>query len=363
MRSPFLVYRNIDWPLAAGVLGAIILGSLAIISVDLSRGSFYLTQHQLISLVLGLGAAAFLARLHPEVFRSSSRWWYFLGLGLLVAVLVVGQVVRGTKGWFELAGFSFQPVEFVKVAVVLVLARIIDRRGRSFRTALFFFGTALVVLAPAALVLKQPDLGSALVILGLWFWMVLFVGTRRTFLLFLVMATLAVGLTGWFVFLKPYQKERLISFVDPGRDPLGAGYNVQQAIIAVGSGNFLGRGFGYGSQNQLNFVPERQTDFVFSVIGEELGFLGVLALFACYTVVGWRLIARALRARDDFSLALLIGIFGLWLVQVVVNLGGTLGMLPVTGITLPFVSYGGSSLIMNLVLLGIAESVAVNQLK
>ncbi len=170
-----------------------------------------------------------------------------------------------------------------------------------------------------------------------------------------------VVLFAWFVLLKPYQKERVFAFTNPARDPLGSGYNVQQSIIAIGSGGWLGKGFGYGSQNQLNFLPERQTDFVFSVIGEELGFVGVLALFLCYGLIGWRLVVRAIRARDDYSLAVLMGVLGLWLVQISVNLGGTMGVLPVTGITLPFVSYGGSSLVMNLILVGVVESIATHQ--
>lgn len=355
-------FRSLDWLLFGGAFGVISLGLLAISSVDLSYGTtFDLLKHELVALAIGLGSMFVVSRIHPEFFRATSRSWYFVGIALLIAVLFFGQSIRGTQGWFQFAGFSFQPVEFMKLALVLTLARVIDRRGRSFKTALFFFGTALIVLLPMGLVMGQPDLGSALVLGGLWIWLVFFVGTRRAFLLLLLSSFLIAALLGWFVLLKPYQKERLLSFAQPERDPLGTGYNVQQSIISIGSGGWFGKGYGYGSQNQLNFLPERQTDFVFSVIGEELGLVGVLALFACYILIGWRIVRGAMASRDDFTLAVLMGCLGLWLIQVIVNLGGTMGLLPVTGITLPFVSYGGSSLIMNLILLGVAQSIISHQ--
>ncbi len=363
MQKFFFDFQFLDWPLIGGIVGALSLGLLSISSVDLSfADNFGLLKRQLVALVIGAIIVLIFSQIHPEFFRATSRSWYFVGIALLVAVLIFGHTIRGTRGWFSIAGFSFQPVEFVKVALLLVLARIIDKRGRTFRTGLFFFGTALITIIPMALVMLQPDLGSALVLGALWLWLVVFVGTKRAFLLFLIGSFIAVGLLGWFVLFKPYQKERLISFVRPQSDPLGAGYNVQQSIIAIGSGGWFGAGYGYGSQNQLNFLPERQTDFVFSVIGEELGFVGILGLFACYGIIGWRLTRRAMAARDDFTLSLLIGVLGLWLIQITVNIGGTLGVLPITGITLPFVSYGGSSLIMNFMLLGIAESVAAHQI-
>lgn len=355
-------YRTIDWPLIFAVLGATVLGLLCIASVDLSYGvGFVFLQRQLLSLVLGVGCLLILIKIPPAVLRATSRTWYFVALILLVAVLFFGSAIRGTRGWFNYRTFNFQPVEFAKIALLLVMARIIDRRGRIFKSGLFFFGTALVTFALVILVLVQPDLGSALVLVGLWILLVLYVGTKRGFILLLLGTTVAVATFGWLVFLRPYQKDRIISFIQPERDPLGSGYNVQQSIIAVGDGKFFGRGLGYGPQNQLSFLPERQTDFVFAVLGEELGFLGVTALFVCYLVIGWRLWRIIARARDDYTLILVFGTFSLWFIQATVNLGATVGVLPVTGITLPFVSYGGSSLIANFILLGIVESVASRQ--
>lgn len=355
-------YRNIDWTLFFAVLGVTVLGLLAIASVDLSYGAgFVFLQKQLISLALGIVCVVVLIKTPPAVLRATSRTWYFVALALLVLVLFFGSAIRGTRGWFNFGTFNFQPVEFAKIALLLVLARTIDLRGRIFKSGLFFFGTAIVAFALVILVLLQPDLGSALVLVGLWILLILYVGTKRGFILLLLGTTVAVAALSWLVFLKPYQKDRFSSFVQPERDPLGSGYNVQQSIIAVGDGKFFGRGLGYGPQNQLNFLPERQTDFVFAVIGEELGFLGVAALFVCFFVIGWRVWRITVRARDDYTLVLVFGTFGLWFIQATVNLGATVGVLPVTGITLPFVSYGGSSLIANFILLGIVESVASRQ--
>lgn len=354
--------RRFDRPLLVGVAGVLIFGLLAIASVDLSHGgTFTLLQKQLTSLAVGLVVALAAALAHPEFFRSTSRWWYVAGLILLASVLFFGVIIRGTRGWFLFGPFSFQPVEFMKVALVLVMARIIDRRGRAFRTALFFFGTALIAGIPLFLVFAQPDLGGSVVLGAVWLWLVLFVGTKRAYILLLVSALVATAALGWFVFLKPYQKDRVLTFIQRDRDIKGAGYNVQQSVIAVGSGNFFGRGFGYGSQNQLDFVPERQTDFIFSVIGEEFGFVGVITFFACYTIIGWRLMVHALLARDDFTLVVLVGALGLFLTQVFINIGGAVGILPVTGIALPLVSYGGSSLMMHLLLIGIVQGIAAHQ--
>ncbi len=362
MRILSRFFARYDVPLLLGAGGLIVLGLLAIASVDLSRGAgFIFLRRQLIACGIGVAIAVIVARVHPEFFRATSRWWYAAAVALLGLVLIFGTNIRGTRGWFAFGGFLFQPVEWAKVALIATLARIIDRRGRVFQSALFFFGTALIAGIPFVLVLLQPDLGSALMLGAVWLWLILFVGTRRAYVFLLVTTMVVAALVAWFVVLQPYQKERLISFVRPAHDPRGAGYNVQQSIIAVGSGKFFGRGFGYGSQNQLSFLPERQTDFIFSVIGEELGFVGVSALFGFFVLCGWRLLVIARRCHDDFTLMVVMGACGLWLAQIVVNIGGTLGMLPVTGIPLPLVSYGGSSLLMNLLLLGIVQSISSHQ--
>ena len=206
-------------------------------------------------------------------------------------------------------------------------------------------------------VLLQPDLGSALVMVALWFGLILLAGIKPRTLWIMVGTGILLFAIGWLFLFKDYQKERLLTFTDPGRDPLGAGYNVNQSIIAIGSGQLWGRGLGFGSQSQLHFLPEAQTDFIIAVIGEELGFIGLLAVIILYSILFHRLLRVARLARSDFAAYTALGVAILWSVQVGVNAGAALGLLPVTGVTLPLISYGGSSLITNYLLIGIILSV------
>lgn len=357
--NKFFSFKNYDWLLAIIVLVLVAIGLSGIYSIDLSRGNT-LTFFPVQSLALFVGVVFFFvsSSLHVSFYRSSSRLLYLLSFVLLTAVLFFGRSVRGTRGWFHLGGFSFQPAEFAKVALIIFLAWLISKYGRRFDKIQFVISSFLVTLVLVFLILLQPDLGSALVLLGIWFGLLFLTGTKKRYLLSIVGISLLFLAMGWFFVFKDYQKDRLLTFFDPGRDPLNTGYNVAQSIIAVGSGQFFGRGLGFGSQSQLHFLPEAQTDFIFSVLGEELGFVGVFIIMGLYFLLLWRLMYIAKKATDDFDAYLTLGIFLVFLIQFMVNVGGALGVMPMTGVTLPFLSYGGSSLIMNLLLIGIAESVA-----
>jgi len=283
--------RDFDWIMFGAVMLLTTIGMSAIYSIDLSRGSElgYLRK-QLIALGIGL-ALSFIAYFTQYTFyRSSAKWWYIASFLLLLAVLVFGRDVRGTKGWFMVGGFSFQPVEFAKIGLILILSYIISRFGRRFDKPLFFFGTAIVVLLLIGLVMLQPDLGSAALLGLIWFGLMCLAGARRRYIFLLVVSVTLVGVLGWFFLMADYQKARLMTFVNPERDPLGAGYNVTQSIIAIGAGQMFGRGLGFGSQSQLRFLPEAQTDFIFSVIGEELGMAGAGVVIFLYGVLLWRLV-------------------------------------------------------------------------
>ncbi|MFA6537736.1 MAG: FtsW/RodA/SpoVE family cell cycle protein, partial [Patescibacteria group bacterium] len=219
----------------------------------------------------------------------------------------------------------------------------------------------LFVLSLVVPVILQPDFGSALVLLGIWFIMLLLTGVKKNILATILLVGVLLSGLAWGAFLQDYQKDRIKVFLNPTADPLGSGYNVTQAIIAIGSGNFWGRGLGFGSQSQLKFIPEAQTDFIFAVIAEELGFLGVAMVFALFGVIFWRLMILAKTASDDFGQFLIIGIMAVLLIHLTVNIGMNLGVMPVMGISLPFVSYGGSFLITCFVLMGLAQSVAVRR--
>lgn len=357
-------FRRFDWIVLAAVLILTMVGLAAIYSVDLSRtASLDFFPTQALAFGLGLVAIFIIASIHISFFESSARLTYLLALILLIAVLMFGLTIRGTTGWFRVAGFSFQPAEFAKLALVIFLAWRITRQGRRFATWQFVAATGVMSFIFAALVMAQPDLGSAAIMLGVWFLLLLLTGTKKRYLLFLIGAAVLVGVVGWFFFLQPYQKERLSTFINPAADPLGSGYNITQSIIAVGAGKLTGRGLGFGSQSQLHFLPEAQTDFIFSVIGEELGFVGVILLLGVYLVLLWRLVHLAKSCSHDFSAFLILGVAALFLLQVVINVGAAIGLLPITGVTLPFVSYGGSSLLINLVLIGLVESAVISSVR
>ena len=210
-----------------------------------------------------------------NLWRYLAKWWYLFSALLLFSVLFLGEVIRGTRGWFSVFGFSFQPVEMAKIGLILMLAYIVSRFGRRFDRPLFFFGTGIVTLVLIGLVMLQPDLGSAFLLGAIWFGMIWAVGARRLYMAGFVVLMVFLSIIAWFFFLQDYQKDRVANFINPGRDPLDSGYNIVQSTIAIGAGQLFGRGLGFGSQSQLRFLPEAQTDFVFSVIGEELGLAGV----------------------------------------------------------------------------------------
>src|SRR3989339_230729 len=351
--------RGFDWWLFLSGLILALTGLVAIYSIDLSRGeelNFFSTQ--ILALAIGLVGFFVISFSHLAVFRSLAKLIYLFALVLLVLVLFLGINIRGTTGWFRLAGFSFQPAELAKAGLAIFLAWWTTKQARRFDRWQYLLTSGFFAFVPCLLILFQPDLGSALILAGVWFGHLLLVGTKKRYLFSLVGIFIFVSLFSWFFLFADYQKERLMTFVDPGRDPLGAGYNVAQSMIAIGSGQLLGRGLGFGSQSQLHFLPEAQTDFIFSVIAEELGFLGAFLILGLYFLLLVRLWYIARQMNDDFSAYLVLSILLLFFLQLVVNTGGALGLLQVTGVTLPFVSYGGSSLLINFLLLGLAGSAA-----
>ncbi|MBI5728163.1 MAG: rod shape-determining protein RodA [Candidatus Magasanikbacteria bacterium] len=352
-------WRQFDWLLLIFVAILASVGLATIYSIDLSRGGSTYLSTQLVAIILGLVLIVAAGSVHVTVYQSLAKFFYVSALALLTAVLFFGQTVRGTKGWFRLAGFSFQPAEFAKVALILLLAYLVGRHGRRFDRPHFFIASGLLTFFIVLLIILQPDLGSAIVLLGVWSAIAAITAQKRWYLLLFLVGFLTVAGLGWFFFLREYQKDRLLAFIHPN-DPTCAEsicYNVRQSLIAIGAGQVSGRGLGFGSQSQLHFLPEAQTDFIFSVVAEELGLVGVSAVFILYGLIFWRLLRIVRLARDDFGAYTVFGIVAFLSIQSVLNLGAATGLLPVTGLTLPFLSAGGSSFVMNCLLIGIAESV------
>jgi rod shape determining protein RodA len=281
---------------------------------------------------------------------------YFALLILLLLVIFWGTTVRGTTGWIGVGSLRFQPVEIAKVILVIFLASFFAGKKNQLSIVVRTIASIILIFLPIFLILRQPDFGSAAIILGVWIIMLLISGINKKnlFLLFAI-GTLSIG-SGWFM-LEGYQRDRLVNFVSPENDPQGSGYNVLQSIVAVGSGGLTGKGLGHGSQSQLNFLPEKHTDFIFAVLGEELGFLGAAIIFFLYGVIFYRMRQIAASARDNFGYLLMVGIMAMIFMQFLVNVGMNIGMMPVTGVPLPLLSYGGSSMASILASIGIAQSV------
>ncbi len=352
--------RQADWLLlfAAGTLLSFGLAALYSITLANQDPTLDLVKKQLLAIALGALLFLFVVVYDYRFLRSYSFLIYGASVLSLVAVLFFGTEIRGTTGWFSLGGFHFQPVEFAKLALIIILAHYFSDRARRDLGWRECAESGILALVPVGLTLLQPDLGSAMLLIGTWGVFVMFAGIKKRVLLVFVLLGILGAVIGW-QFLAPYQKARLTVFIDPSSDAQGKGYNVRQAIIAVGSGEWFGTGLGFGSQSQLKFIPESQTDFIFAVIAEELGFVGVLFVLAAAFLLCQRILYHASKTRDDFTSYLLIGIGTMLFLQFCVNLGMNLKLLPVTGLALPLVSYGGSSLILTLLMLGIVEGAAM----
>lgn len=350
--------KYFDAALAVSFVLLLAVGVVMMYSTSLG-GSQSIFYKQLAYAIGGIGLFVFFSYFDYKVLSRYAAALYGILVVMLLAVLKFGHLALGARRWFNLGLLNFQPSELAKLVLILVLARFFaSRRGeiKSWRNILLSFAYALILVA---LVAAQPDLGTAIVVLGVWLGILMVSNVQKKVFayLFIIFAVVAVG--SWKFVLKDYQKSRIEAFIDPQLDPRGRGYNVQQAIIAVGSGRVSGTGLGRGLQSQLKFLPERQTDFVFASAAEELGLIGTTVIIALYVVLLYRILLIYKSSTDDTGRFMAAGVFFMVFVQAAINIGMNVGVLPVTGIPLPLISYGGSSLLTTAVALGIAESVAV----
>jgi rod shape determining protein RodA len=353
-------FYRFDWLLAIAVFLLVSFGLAAIYSVALGQGQgeFLNFQKQLIWLVVGFVVLFVMSYLDYHYWQHLR--WVLYGIGLVLLVLVLtplGTSIRGTSGWFIFGPVSFQPVELMKIFTVIALADLASRYGRGLYKLWELAALGVIAAVPFGLVMLQPDFGSGMVLFFTWLALFLLLVKKKWHILLLLGGMAALFMVAWFFVFADYQKDRLMTFVNPTLDPLGSGYNVRQSIIAVGAGQLFGRGLGFGSQSQLKFIPESQTDFIFAVIAEELGFIGVVLLIGLFGFVFYRLFRIATRAPDDFGMFLVLLISVLLFTHIFINIGFCLGLLPVTGISLPFVSYGGSFLVAMMSMIGIALNV------
>lgn len=340
---------SLNWPLTICILLLLSIGVLVIFS-----SSQQLATQQLLFAVVGIVMFILLSGFDYRALEGLAKPAMFLVLALLIVVFIIGFETRGSLRWIPLGFFNIQPSEFAKPILILFLAFFWSKNIPNWKNILKSLLWTLPILF---LIFRQPDLGTTLTIASIWFIM-LFASRISFKKIVVILLTVALIIpVGWFG-LHDYQKQRIFTFLSPGADPLGQGYNIIQSTIAVGSGHIFGRGLGRGTQSRLQFLPEYRTDFIFAAMAEELGFLGSILIISIYLFLVVYCFRIAMGITDYFGSLIAIGVAGMILFQSVVNVGMNIGLLPVTGITLPLLSYGGSSLIATLISLGLVASVA-----
>lgn len=354
-------WKNIDKPLLIATLLLVIAGIMVLYATTVKAAGVTTdvdARNQLIFAALGLTGLAALTFIDYRLWLKLSGLAYIVSLLLLVIVDVAGHSALGATRWINLGFFQFQPSELVKLVLIIVLAKLLSDNYDRLEQPRYLLLSVVVTALPVALVLAQPDLGTALVLLAIWFAMIIVSPVPKGYMLALAVGGLIL-LPLALQLLQPYQRDRLTTFLNPAADPLGRGFNVVQATIAVGSGQILGRGLAAGSQSQLNFLPSQHTDFIFAVLAEKLGFVGAILMLILFGLLIARIIVVAHRSRDRFGLFIAVGVASMLLFQVFINIGMNMGIMPVTGIPLPLISYGGTSLIISLAAIGLVQSISL----
>ncbi len=396
--------ERIDFPTIGATAGLVGIGLISIYSATYDARMSELFTKQSFAAALGVILLVVAAFTPARTLQLISYPAYFLSLLMLVTVLLIGKQVSGSMSWFSFGPFSFQPSEFAKVTTVLALAKYLQRGDINLRNVRHILVAGTIVLAPVLLILKQPDTGTAMIFVGM-FLPVLFWGGASNFTLvavispgivavaallgptpfFIAIVALAVVIyltrQNWIsaaaVFsmlvligisvqsihdrLRPYQQKRIATFLDPSADPQGAGYNVLQSKVAIGSGGFFGKGFLKGTQTQLNFIPAQWTDFIYTVPGEEFGLVGAVAVLILFVVLLFRGVGVASTIKNPYGSFVAIGIVGVFATHIFMNIGMALGMMPVVGVPLPFLSYGGSALLADMLMVGLLLNLYANR--
>jgi len=330
-------------------------------SHTLQTGSYRKVIVQALAILMGLISILLICLFDYNTFAKFSTFIYILNLLGLVLVLTIGKVSKGAQSWISLGPVDIQPSEFSKLALVLTLANMFSKMEeiKTFKELLWPIAYLGI---PFVAVILQPDLGTALVFIAI-FLAIVYVSGIRTKVLAQLFALGVVMLPIGYKLLKPYQRNRLLSFLNPELDPMGTGYHLIQSKIAIGSGMFWGKGLFHGSQTQLYYLPEAWTDFIFSVVGEELGFIGASTLIVLYAIMLYKAWKIAYNAKDKYGMLVAVGIIAMFTFHIFENIGMTIGIMPITGIPLPFMSYGGSAMVADLMAIGLLENISMRRQK
>jgi len=362
----FLIKKKLesfDWTLFILIFLLLILG-VAIqysLSLGLEPGSLSIFKKQVAFILLGLLIFFIVSFLDFRILKSLGLVFYIVSLLLLLFLLIFGETFHGVKGWYFLGFIYFQPVELVKIVLIIIFAKIWAGKVKEAKEIKRIVLSFIFLVPPVILTLIQPDFGAALIFILSWFFFTAINTQKTKYLLFILVLLVLASLFLWGFVLKDYQKSRIISFFSPAEDPLGRGYQIAQSKIAIGAGRIFGRGIGYGSQGQMRFLPASRNDFIFAALSEELGFIGSIALVILYALIFLKMIKISRTIYEHFGFFLVLGIAFNLFIQVIINTGMNLGLLPVVGISLPLISYGGSSMVTTLFSLGIVESVIIRQ--
>jgi rod shape determining protein RodA len=355
--------KNLDWVLAGSAFLITCIGLLGIYSAGVAKNDFSNLQKQAIFFVVGLLLMVGFSLLDYRIFRNNSYLLlvlYFICLALLLGLHFFAPSIRGTRGWYRIGAFSFDPIEPAKIVIAMLLAKYFSMRHvemYKFRHIIF---SGLYVFFAALFVFIKPDLGGTMIFVLMWLGILLVSGIKIKHFLVLLLCFVLVSGVAWQFLLKDYQKSRITAFIFP-YDVLGTAWSQTQTKISIGSGQIFGQGFAKGSQVQYGFLPEPHTDFIFSVIAEEWGIVGVFVLFLLYGILIWRVLKIAVTSHSNFPRLFAVGFAIILICQFFINIGMNLVMLPVVGVYLPFVSYGGSGLIGNFIALGILQSIKVRK--
>ena len=353
-------FKKFDLPILFSSLTLTIFGLVSLYSSSYGKGDFFNFQKQIIFFAIGLVLMVGISYLDWRIIRQDPFLVLFLYSVCLVGLLglfVFAPEIRGTRSWYKIGGISIDPIEFMKIILIILLAKYFAFRHVEMYRIRHIFISGLYVLIPVILVLLQPDLGSAIILVLIWLGIMMISGIKVRHLLFLGLIFLILFVIGWNGFLKDYQKERILGLFNPQMDPTGVSWSQNQAKIAVGSGGIIGKGILQGSQTQYSFLPEPHTDFIFAAIAEETGMLGVIILLSAYGYLIWRIIKLAIYSKTNFARIFSTGFAIFLMVQSFINIGMNVGLLPIIGLPLPFVSYGGSSLISVFLGIGILQSI------
>lgn len=347
---------RIDWVLFCAVL-PLLAGGLVTME-SFGSGADYFFVRQLVWVLISIATFFFVSAVDWRFLkRSGVLAGLFVSMALvLLALFGLARTVRGVQSWLTFGGVSFQPADFAKLILIILLAKYFSRRHIEIANVRHILVSGVYALIFFVLVFLQPDFGSAMIIFAIWLGMVLVSGISKRHLLIVFLIGVAAFLFAWTSVLEDYQKARVETFLNPLSDIRGSGYNVYQSMIAVGSGQLVGKGVGLGTQSRLKFLPEYQTDFIFAAFAEEWGFVGVSILFLLYGIVFWRIVVTARRGATNFESLYGLGIAIMFLSHFAIHVGMNIGLLPVTGLPLPFMSYGGSHLLMEFIALGILMS-------